>query len=115
MKLPKFVTRAFWIINVLVLSIGFCGAAGAQSQQTVKQLQQLIGERAPAFSPRVTSARPRSNHEYGQPAGEQADRVQKRAHGMVPVVGHAAAGGDGAGDGAKDRRRMTFDVSRIGD
>ena len=42
MKLPKFVTRAFWIINVLVLSIGFCGTAGAQSQQTVKQLQQLI-------------------------------------------------------------------------
>jgi len=42
MKIPKFVTQAFWVISILILNIGLCGVAGAQDQQTVKQLQQLI-------------------------------------------------------------------------
>ena len=42
MKIPKLVIEVFWIINFLILSIGLCGVAGAQDQQTVKQLQQLI-------------------------------------------------------------------------
>ena len=42
MKTTKRVTQAFWVINILILIIGFCGVAGAQDQQTVKKLQQLI-------------------------------------------------------------------------
>jgi hypothetical protein len=42
MKIPKLVTQAFWIINLLILIIWFCGVAGAQDQQTVNQLQRLI-------------------------------------------------------------------------
>ena len=42
MKIPKLVTQAFCLINILILFIGFCGVAGAQDQQTVNQLQRLI-------------------------------------------------------------------------
>ena len=42
MNIPKLVTQAFCVINILILIIGFCGVAGAQDQQTVKKLQQLI-------------------------------------------------------------------------
>ena len=42
MKIPKLVTQAFWIISILILITGFCGVAGAQDQQTVKQLQQRL-------------------------------------------------------------------------
>jgi len=40
MKIPKFVIKAFCVINFFILIIGFYGVAGAQDQQTVKRLQQ---------------------------------------------------------------------------
>jgi len=42
MKVTKQVTQAFWVISMLILIAGFCNVAGAQDQQTIKQLQQLI-------------------------------------------------------------------------
>ena len=42
MKTLKFVKQAFGGISLFILIIGLCGVAGAQDQQTVKQLQQLI-------------------------------------------------------------------------
>jgi hypothetical protein len=42
MKIPKRGTQVFCLINILSLIIGFCSVAGAQDQQTVKKLQQLI-------------------------------------------------------------------------
>jgi Tfp pilus assembly protein PilV len=42
MKMPQFVRKAFWVNSILILVMGICGVAGAQDQQTVKQLQQLI-------------------------------------------------------------------------